>query len=332
MRQPLRPFLTVRQQRHRPSTVTSFLKWSKCPIGPSNNNTDKCRGPIRRPTKASTGPSESAGRRRRLRITIPSRRRRRLQSRSCRARIGTTRSTSAASARRPPSSSSTSRRVCAATAASRAARAPPLCALTSLAPASEVICNLMKHFSLFRLPWPPLNPIRAQKIYVLSLSLLLLLLFCLAPIRPFHLAIRPAIYLACLGLEATLRRPRQVGVRETERERERKRSRTVRTKPLLLSLRLLDAAGNKSIDPKPECEQCVESADWTTLLRTWGGKRVEIFVSIKSKGGNGWTHRSHCWCWAIKKKGPSARRFILTRRWESARLLLMPRPRVLLPA
>ena len=129
------------------------------------------------------------------------------------------------------------------------------------------------------------------------------LLFCLAPIRPFHLAIRPAIYLACLGLEATLRRPRQVGVRETERERERKRSRTVRTKPLLLSLRLLDAAGNKSIDPKPECEQCVESANWTTLLRTWGGQRVEIFVSIKSKGGNGWTHRSHCWCWAIKKKG-----------------------------
>ena len=164
--------------------------------------------------------------------------------------------------------------------------------------------------------------------YSLSSSLL----FCLAPIRPFHLAIRPAIYLACLGLEATLRRPRQVGVRETERERERKRSRTVRTKPLLLSLRLLDAAGNKSIDPKSECEQCVESADWTTLLRTWGGQRVEIFVSIKSKGGNGWTHRSHCWCWAIKKKGPSARRFILTRRWESARLLLMPRPRVLLPA
>ena len=120
--------------------------------------------------------------------------------------------------------------------------------------------------------------------------------------------------------------------RDGKRKRERKRSRTVRTKPLLLSLRLLDAAGNKSIDPKPECEQCVESADWTTLLRTWGGKRVEIFVSIKSKGGNGWTHRSHCWCWAIKKKGPSARRFILTRRWESARLLLMPRPRVLLPA
>ena len=53
--------------------------------------------------------------------------------------------------------------------------------------------------------------------YSLSSSLL----FCLAPIRPFHLAIRPAIYLACLGLEATLRRPRQVGVRETERERER---------------------------------------------------------------------------------------------------------------